>query len=160
MKADGARYEGLNLPQLLDLMHEIELPDPVSLLPQTAGWIVLAGWLLTLCVLLILRWRSARRGNRYRRAALDALNGIDIRAPAASAEIAIIVKRTALAAYPRTEVASLSGTRWAQFLTRTAGTEPLVAESAPLLARAAYSDDVAAAEIIEPARRWVARHRA
>ncbi len=160
MNEDDSRYEGLNLPQLLDLMHGIEIPDPVSMMPQTVGWIVLTVWLMAICLLMFLRWLSARRRNRYRRAALDALKAIDISTAHAAAEIATIVKRTALAAYPRAEVASLSGASWAQFLIRTADGERLVAQSAPLLARAAYTDDVNAAEILEPARRWVARHRA
>lgn len=44
-------YEGLNLPQLLDLMHDIVVPDPVSWLPQTAGWLVMTGWLLVVVLL-------------------------------------------------------------------------------------------------------------
>ena len=36
------RFEGLNLPQLMDLMHGLVYPDPVSWMPQTIGWQLLA----------------------------------------------------------------------------------------------------------------------
>lgn len=155
-----ARFEGLNLPQLLELMHPIVEPEPVSWLPATVGWWVLLCWLLAVTVLGLARWLVRRRRNRYRRESLKSLGAIDPTAAGAAAEVAAIVKRTALAAYPREEVAALTGTDWSDFLARTAAGEPLVAECAPAIARAAYVDDVSAAEIIEPAMRWVRRHRA
>ena len=65
-----------------------------------------------------IRWRR----NRYRRdaaRALDSLRGDDGTAPA----VALIVKRTALTAYPRADVAHLYGADWAAFLRRTAPKE-------------------------------------
>jgi hypothetical protein len=154
------KYDGLNLPQLLDLMHEIVEPTPVSWMPVTDGWWVLLGWLLVVCGLGTIKWLSRRRANRYRRASLQSLAGIDLEAAGAAAEVAAIVKRTALAAYPRVEVASLTGPDWAEFLRRTTASDAQVASSAPAIARAAYHEDVRAADIVEPARRWVKLHRA
>lgn len=154
------KYDGLNLPQLLDLMHGIVEPSAVSWLPQTEGWWVLVGWLLFVCVLGAVKWLARRRRNRYRRASLRSLAGIEVEAPGAAAEIAAILKRTALAAFPRNEVASLTGPDWAEFLSRTAAGDTRVTDSAPAIARAAYHGDIRAAEIIEPAKRWVKLHRA
>ena len=39
-------------------------------------------------------------------------------------------------------------------------TRAQVASGAPAIARAAYDEDVSAADIVEPARRWVKVHRA
>ena len=49
----SGRFEGLNLPQLLDLMHELAVPEPVPWLPQTPGWWVFCGWALAVTALLI-----------------------------------------------------------------------------------------------------------
>ena len=154
------KYDGLNLPQLLDLMHGIVEPTPVSWMPQTDGWWVLLGWLLVVCALGFVKWLARRRLNRYRRISLKSLAEIEVEAPEAAAEIAAILKRTALAAFPRNEVASLTGPDWAEFLSRTAAGDTRVTDSAPAIARAAYHDDVRAAEIVEPAKRWVKLHRA
>ena len=97
-------YDGLNLPQLLDRMHELVMPEPVAWLPQTPGWWIVLGWMLA--VLLLLAWQFARRRrrNRYRRDALAKLKAVSATSelgPAESAQhIAALLKRTALAAYP------------------------------------------------------------
>ena len=155
-------YAGLNLPQLLELLEPIVLPDPVPLLPVTPGWWVLAGWLLTIGVGLAVRLRAQHLASRYRREALAAINALADRGLAAAdtaAGIAAIVKRTALAAYPRAEVASLAGADWSEFLVRTADDDPLVRDKAGAIAAAAYRP-TDPQEIVEAARRWIRTHRA
>jgi len=156
-------YEGLSLPELFDLMHGLQLPEPVSLMPQTRGWgtvLVVLGAVLALSGLRFLRWR---RRNRYRREALDSLSRLEERlqddAPGGAAAVAALVKQTALTAWPRSSVAPLYGEAWARFLVATAGDDPVVARGAPLLARAAYEPGLCAAQLIEPARRWIRCHR-
>lgn len=159
-----SQYDGLNLPQLLDLMHGLVMPGPVAWLPQTPGWWIVVGWLLA--VLLLLAWQFARRRqrNRYRRDALTELRSIAAQTelgPAESAQrIAALLKRTALAAYPRKDVAALYGRDWAQFLRESAGNDPQIAEAADLLAAAAYRPDVDGSALTGPARRWIRLHRA
>jgi hypothetical protein len=106
---------------------DIAVPDPVSWYPQTWGWWVLAGaFIVTALVLAI---RRARRfvANRYRREALKACAALEAsldsesRRATALAELAVLLKRTALSAWPRTEVASLSGGAWIEFLRRHGG---------------------------------------
>ena len=58
------------------------------------------------------RWRT----DAYRREALRELHGAN-----STAEVAEILKRTALVAYDRSQVASLSGAAWTQWLGQTAG---------------------------------------
>ena len=159
-----SQYDGLNLPQLLDLMHGLVMPEPVAWLPQTPGWWIVLGWLLA--VLLLLAWQFAkrRRRNRYRRDALAELRSISAQPelrPAESAQrIAALLKQTALAAYPREDVAALYGRDWAQFLKESAGNDPQVAEAADLLAAAAYRPDVDGSVLTRPASRWIRLHRA
>lgn len=159
-----SQYEGLNLPQLLDLMYELALPEPVSWMPQTAGWWILLAWLLVMGVLGAWRIGSHRRRNRYRREALRTLAVIesqaDHRPGKVASQVAALLKRTALVAYPRRQVAKLHGTDWARFLCQSANDDAQIIAAADALAMAAYRPDVDGAELCEPARRWIKVHRA
>jgi predicted negative regulator of RcsB-dependent stress response len=159
-----SKYDGLNLPQLLNLMHELVMPEPVAWLPQTPGWWIVLGWILA--VLLLLAWQFAkrRRRNRYRRDALAELKTIAAASelgPAESAQhIAALLKRTALAVYPRDEVAALYGADWAQFLRDSSGNDRQIADAADRLAAAAYRLDADGSVLTGPAERWIRLHRA
>lgn len=162
---ESSSYEGLNLPELLERMHDLAMPEPIALLPQTDGWWVLIGWLVGLGLIGALKLSARRRRNRYRREALAKLHRL-VRDNASRAEasaavrVAELVKRTALSAYPRTEVASLYGDDWADFLVRTSGGDPLITSAATRLARAAYAPDIQLEEIAAGAERWIRRHHA
>ena len=154
--------EGLNLPQLLDLLHALVEPAPVPWVPQTIGWLVVTIWLVAVIAIIALRAVSRWRSNRYRRAALAELRRIsaDPSHPLLAQEVAALLKRTALAVFPRSDVASLYGTDWASFLARTAAHDPVVTKSADAMASAAYRPDTDGAQLLEPARRWIKVHRA
>lgn len=154
---DQNPYEGLNLPQLLDRMHDIVAPDPVSMLPATDGWWVLLGWLAAIALIIGVRARRRWLANAYRREALAALDAIT--APTGH-ELGVLLRRTALAAFPRDQVASLHGEEWATFLCRSASNDPVVAAAADDLARAPYRPDVDPGALVAPARRWIEVHRA
>lgn len=155
-------YDGLNLPQLLELLHPPVTPEPVPWLPQTVGWQVVGAWALAVSILFAVHaWRRWVR-NRYRREALDQLHTIASHShdPSAPGEIALLLKRTALAVYPRAKVANLYGTDWADFLIESSHRDHKVRKAAPDLASAAYRDDINASRLIKPARRWIKVHRA
>ena len=157
-------FDGLNLPQLLALLHDIVRPAPVPWVPQTIGWAILAAWFAAVVVLV--GWNRYRRwtGNRYRREALATLRSIELTAtenPVASAgDIAALLKRTAMVAFPRAAVANLCGDEWARFLRRSADDDPAVAAAADRLASAAYRADADGRALVAPARRWIEVHRA
>ena len=155
-------YQGLNLPDLLERMHGLVMPEAVSWLPQTDGWWVLLASLLGSALLVVRKWLIHRQANRYRREALASLEALSRSATQddsqAAAQVAELVKRTALSTYPRSEVAGLYGQAWAEFLTRTGRGDPLIAASAPKLASAAYSGEVPLAEVLPCAERWIRRH--
>ena len=98
---------------------------------------------------------------RYRRVALRTLRQIQERGPGpqAAAELAVLLKKTALAAWPRTRVASLSGDDWSNFLVHTGASKT----AAQRLSAAAYSDltsDPAAHNrLCEEAARWIRGHQ-
>ena len=159
-----SQYDGLNLPQLLNLMHELVMPEPVAWLPQTPGWWIVLGWLIAVLFLLAWQFARRRRRNRYRRDALAELKAIAAQTelgPAESAQhVAALLKRTALAAYSREDVAALYGRDWAQFLRESSGNDPQVADAADMLAAAAYRPDADGADLTRPASRWIRLHRA
>ena len=154
------KYQGLNLPQLFELLHGIVSPETVSWLPQTPGWWVLLAWVIV--VSSMCAWKAVQRyrRNRYRREAIKLIDKIDPAAEGAATAIARIVKRTALAVYDRKDVASLYGEEWAAFLVRSSGGDSQLSRSAALLARAAYRPETDAHDVIGPAKRWIRVHRA
>ena len=159
-----SQYDGLNLPQLLDRMHGLVMPEPLEWLPQTPGWWIVLGWFLAVLLLLAGQFARRRQRNRYRRDALAQLRSIAAQTefgPAEAAQhIAALLKRTALAAYPRKDVAALYGRDWAQFLRESSGNDPQVADAADMLAAAAYRPDADGADLARPASRWIRLHRA
>ena len=124
-------------------------------MPQTPGWIVL-GIVVAILLFLLLRLAVRRhRAEAYRRAALRELAQVG-EDPAA---IANVLRRTALAAYPRAEVAGLSGPDWLAFLDRTFPATGFADGKGEVFAVAPFqtqpSDPVAA----KLARDWVRGHR-
>ncbi len=97
-------------------IQEVLPPEPVSWWPQTSGWLVAVA--LLLAWLAWRGWRAWRRWqrDRYRREALAALASVGGDPAARLQAIAAILKMAALAAYPRREVAPLSGDAWLAWL--------------------------------------------
>ena len=139
----------------LTRLHDIITPSPISLWPLAPGWWLLAAFLLTGVLLFVLRERKRHQANRYRREALAAL------ASAGTAgEVANLLKRVALSAWPRTEVAALHGQAWVEWLQRQGGEKPSD-EVMLLLTRDVYRKPGQAG--IEPlktyAASWIRQHR-
>lgn len=145
-----------NLVDLMEQLVEPAAPEPVSLAPQTAGWTVLGIVLLAAILVFGFRWFKAWRANAYRREAALALD----EAGADSAGIAMILRRTALSAFPREDVASLTGDAWIGFLNDTGGGsfDPVSAER---LSKASYQRKSPPADdqLRQQAMLWVKHHR-
>jgi GAF domain-containing protein len=148
----------------------IDIPTPreVSLWPQT--WTARIAIILLLAALIAAAWHFIRhyRANRYRREALAELTRI-ARGPAAATsskelatQLSLLLKRTALAAFPREQVASLSGAAWLGFLDRTSDATEFSRGVGQWLARASYSPEEPGADqlaaLVELTRRWIGRH--
>jgi hypothetical protein len=93
----------------LSKLHGFYQPPAPSWRPQTTGWYILFCLIGLLAIWIAWKALLYRRRNRYRRAALSALDQCDLE------EIPELLKRTAIAAWPREEVASLTGDPWVQF---------------------------------------------
>lgn len=155
---------------MLHGIDEIVLPEPVSWWPQTIGWKLLA---LALGLWLLYRlYRAAELWwkNRYRRAALAQLDALQRQAPeqyeAVLASLPELLKATALHAYPRTEIAALSGDEWLAFLDSHYDGPAFSDKPGRQLLTVAYQDKSRwqlssedARTLIEMSRRWLQQHR-
>ncbi len=148
----------------LDRLHDIVTPPPVSWWPLAPGWYVVGG--LGLILLGLAAWDAAARWrrDRYRR---EASQELDRLAPTAQnlAAVAELLKRVALVAYPRDQVAALTGEPWLEFLDRTGGGSRFVQGAGRHLESATFRqtppelgpDDLAA--LIADVRHWIQHHR-
>lgn len=123
-----------NLVDLLNKLQEVPDPPPVSMMPQTPGWIVLGVFLIVGLLFLARAYLHRHRANAYRRAAMTALSQVGDD----PAQISAILKRAALVAYPRQAVAPLTGSDWPAFLERTGRLSGFVTGPGAALATASY----------------------
>jgi hypothetical protein len=145
---------------------DIPLPASISLWPET--WtsrttVAVAAVALVVSVAWMLH---QRRLSRYRREALAELDRI-ARAPIEPVQLAqklaVLVRRTALAAFPRLKVAQLTGPAWLDFLDRSYGGREFSQGVGRSLEVAAYQplglqrDQLPLIELI---RRWIKVHHA
>ncbi len=114
------------------------------------------GWLL---------WRHWRR-NRYRRAALARLQQLINRYHNSAAllqPLAALLKATALQAYPRTQVAQLSGDNWLRWLHQHGNGSTFGPSSAALLGKSVYqahssADNHQIQQLLLEAGLWIENH--
>lgn len=156
----------------LDGLADIVEPTPVPWTPQTWGWAVLAVVVVLLAGWALWSLQRRRLANRYRAEALTALDGLARAATESDTRAAALItagellKRTALTAFPREDVARLSGAEWVAFLNRHAPAT-LAPPAVALLDDLEYREPQAlramapqeAAAVIDAARRWIEGHR-
>jgi len=139
-------------------------PDAVGLCPPAPGWYVVA--VLVVIGLARIGWKGIRRwrANAYRREALRLIDRIGNNE--SLAELPEIMKRAALSAFPRSEVASLSGEAWLAFLDGTLPTTEFSDGPGRTLADLAFSVDGGEGlsederrELVGLAGRWVKKHK-
>lgn len=138
---DGNQYSLSNL-------RDIFIPEPPPLWPPAPGVWVLLGMIFV--VLLLVGWYvySVRKRNAYRKAGLALLQNA-----ATAHDVAVVVKRVALAAFPREQVASLYGEDWIAFLDDSCPGSHFTA----MLMRDANAEP--GAELIALADTWIRHHR-
>lgn len=144
-----------DLVGLMSQLTEPPMPEPVSMWPATAAW----AWLAVAGVLLLAwfgwRWVQHYRANAYRRAALAELrvSGLDV------AGVSSVLRRAALVVWSRSEVASLTGPAWLDFLDRTGGGGKFSKGPGQPLAHAPiHPRGEASHELVALAERWVTQH--
>ncbi len=160
----------MSLPDLPDIFgnyalgdfNEVVSPPPIDWMPQTPGWYVVGAmillWLSRWC------WRRARHWyrNRYRKEALLRLRQLS-GSEDLVAQVNRLLKLTALAAFPRQQVAQLWGEDWTGFLNGQCTQAPFNEEQCQLLALGAYRpgslDHDAGERLLRASQAWVSQHR-
>lgn len=155
-------------PASLDRLHDIVVPAAVPWWPPAPGWLwflaaVMLG-VLGVLVRVVIGWQQ----NRYRREALAELARLEAVAAdstgcAADALCGLseLLKRTALTAFPRQQVAALTGPAWFEFLDRSGGTR-FSAGVGAALEGGVYGTSDAATDLhglFEEVRDWIRHHQ-
>jgi Domain of unknown function (DUF4381) len=155
----------------LDRLHDIFVPPPVAWWPPAPGWYLLAALVIVLLILFLIRQVMLWHANAYRRAALAELNQLsEVSATAKGAgyklrEASEILKRTALAAGNREDVAGLSGKDWIDWLNAHGGGAVFRGEVAGILEERVYQTNVsdvsedAVRDAMDTIRDWIGHHR-
>jgi hypothetical protein len=112
-------------PDPLSQLHDIHLPAAISWWPPAPLW-----WLLAVLVLLTAVWMlylglRAWQRRAFKRQALRELAHLRMLDDPHHlvCELALLVRRVALAVFPHENVASLHGQAWLQFLDRSGATQ-------------------------------------
>lgn len=156
----------------LERLHDIVVPPPIPWWPPAPGWLWLFGFLLVLLLVLLFRAFLRWQKNLYRLEALaelrkqEALLQDPAQRPAALATLAILLKRAALSAWPREQIASLTGASWFNFLDRTGRTNAFSNGVGALLERGVYEPRSIASlsedqlrEVVGVVRNWLRQHQ-
>jgi Domain of unknown function (DUF4381) len=146
----------MNGPDISKL-HDFVQPAPPSWVPQTTTWYVIFAIAGAAALYVAFRALRSWRRNRYRRAALEQL------AVCSPESISDLLKRTALAAWPREKVAALTGTEWLKFLDQTSASNAFEREPGNRIEEIAVSGTAASADeeskLRKIASEWIRRHR-
>jgi hypothetical protein len=132
----------------LNNLRDIVIPDPPPFWPPAPGmWVALG---IVVVIVLLVGWRlhAVRKRHAYRKAGL-----LLLRSAKTAHDVSVVVKRVALAVFPREQVASLYGEAWVTFLHSTC---PRSYFSALVTSDASTKADE---ELVELAGIWIQHHR-
>jgi hypothetical protein len=146
----------------LQELRDVHLPEPISLFPPALGWWLVFG-LVVAGVIVFLWMRAYRRRTKMRRLAMAELGAIKRHYNIHQDDqwvvrrLSEIVRRYAMATFPRTEVAGLTGSSWLQFLDRTGGTNQFTEGIGHLLSSGPYRPLVGASagDLVPVVERWI-----
>lgn len=152
----------------LDQLADIHLPNGVSWWPLAPGWWILLA-LLVIVVIGFFIWRQRRQQNHYRVIAEQELATIYAHyqqsqdAAVYLHSLSVLLRRTALTAYPNSFNASIKGNDWLNWLDSVCPTlnPPFSGELGQSLLSSAYQKnphiDVAGLQQLSTA--WISQHR-
>jgi hypothetical protein len=147
---------------------DIPLPREVSLWPQTWEARLAIVVLVAAAIAAVWRFVHLRRVNRYRREALAELDLIardgGSARPELLSQLSVLIRRTALAAFPREQVTALLGPAWLSFLDRSYGGHEFSDGVGRLLVSGPYQhvlpDDGEMQSLVSLVHRWIRGHHA
>ena len=141
----------------IERLHDFVQPPPPSWMPQTIGWYIVFALAALVLAWQALKWYRAWRKDRYRRQALAEL------ANTSPEQLSALLKRTAMSAWPRSRVASLTGGEWLRFLNDSADKPLFEASPANSIEDTAFGKTplsrAEADELRRTSGEWIRRHR-
>lgn len=165
----------MNSTDPLAELRDIHLPAEVGAWPPALGWWVLSALAIISLIsatYLLIRWYKE---TAYRRVALKELRQLEHKFQHSSASeftatdfqqaLVGLLKRTTLTAFPRTDVAGLTGESWLLSLDKTANIQAFNSDLGRRLVMDRFSAeppqlDVESAEsLIRISREWIKKHR-
>lgn len=139
---------------------EVQPPPDISWMPQTMGWAIVAA--LLGAPLLYAVYLAVRRYHRnaYRREALEELSNLD--AQKDYHLLPRLLRRTALSAYPRDQVAALSGLEWETWLDQKCPGCQFASAYRGQLSKLAYARKrhLDASALCQQVSLWIKKHEA
>jgi len=150
---------------LLQQLHDIHLPQPISFWPLAPGWYVLAAIIAIVALLMSFGiyyfYRSFKRRRKVlfelRRLQENATNKISAEIVA---ELSSLLKRVAMFRYPSEFIAGISGKEWLDFLNGKTKNNDFSYEEGMLLVTVAYqpAKDVDLEKLFIIVRCWIKRN--
>ncbi|RKZ40925.1 MAG: DUF4381 domain-containing protein [Gammaproteobacteria bacterium] len=125
-------------------LRDIHLPDPITWYPAPGWWLLLALLGILIIVIFLLRHQIAKKRREPKQIARRELEKLQIeyqqhRNPQILVQkISTLLRRVCLSYYPRTEVASLTGEAWLQFLDKQVGSQQFTQGQGCCLIEAPY----------------------
>jgi len=150
---------------LLEGFVETPVPESISWLPQTLGWKILLSILVAFVALKIFRLYKNYVKNAYRREAIKWLSKHNANLIHDNlADIAVLIRKVALHAYPRVEISRLSGNDWDKWLDKECSLTSFSQNCPSYLHNISYQNNLSLSEqqitqLIGQVTLWVKHHR-
>jgi hypothetical protein len=124
-------------------LRDIHLPPLPGFWPLAPGWWLLLALVALLLLLSFWLWRRQRRlvPRKLALKSLEQLQGSELSQKQKLQELAILMRRACLTAYPRITVAGLTGVAWLDFMDQQYGRAQFNTPVGRLLVEAAYRPD-------------------
>ncbi|WNM61132.1 DUF4381 domain-containing protein [Candidatus Nitrospira neomarina] len=143
-------------------LRDVHLPPPISLWPPAPGWWITVGLVIMAVMLFLWILRNRRRKQSWR-LAMNELSAIKQHYDTHRDDqwliqrLSIMIRRYAIASFPRTEVAGLAGISWLQFLDRSGRTNQFTDGVGRLFSSGPYQQQtaVSAAELVPLVEQWI-----
>lgn len=159
-----------NHTELLNQLHDIQLPDPIGWWPLAFSWWILIFSVTSILIGILWYYLDLKRRNVYRVTALAKLDEILQQSMVLNhdkiAQINALLKQVAITAYGRNKTANLYQQDWMNFLSDTSSYIPQP-ENLPDIMQLAYKgssgsqemdSNEALATLVDYARKWIKGH--
>ncbi len=127
-------------------LHDVHLPEPVSMWPPAIGWYLLSALIVLVSALglfIAYRYWSKARAKKYALKQLKVLRqNTNLTPNTVIRESACLLRRVAIHYHADKNIAGLTGNAWIEFLNDSSGSDLFTTESARLLLEGPYNPTI------------------